>query len=379
MIVSTNPPNYTTRFNGKSITVEFSKYVDHRTVESAVFVSPSLGQLDFDWSGREVEIRFSGSLRRSTTYVVTIGTDVADLNNHNKMAQSYALAFTTGEDIDHGAISGKIFTARETDSPQGVLIFAYKLDSLQADTLDPRKTKPDYVTQSGKDGGFLLQHLTFGAYRVIAVRDEYRNLLYDPETDEFAVQPGEIVLTPSDTLSAGIWMRLSKDDTTAVRLTKAASTGPRHVVLEFSSPIDTSGLGPWNFQITDTLSQKSIAVLSVCPIFPKITSVVLVTELQRTNNAYRTEVRDLKGVNGLPINATANRLPFTGADSRDTLGPRIAACSITDSAKEIDLQPKFLLTFSDAVQRESAVMSTSMLDSSRNTIPVELRWLSDAV
>ena len=377
-LASTIPPNYTTRFHGNSITLEFNKYVDHRTVEGAVFISPSLGQLQFDWSGHEVEIRFPGTLRRSTTYVVTIGTDVADLNNHNKMAQSYTLAFTTGEDIDHGAIAGKIFTQKESDSPLGVMIFAYKLDGLRPDTLDPRTTKPDYVTQSGKDGGFLLQHLTFGSYRVIAVRDEFKNLLYDPETDEFGTQPDEIVLTPRDTLKAGVWMILGKEDTTAIRMTKAAATNARHVTIDFSSPIDTMGLSPGWFSIRDTLNGKHVTVLSACPMFPKLTSVVLVTDTQHAGLGYRVEIASLRGINGLLINPSADRLTFTASESRDTLGPRIASLSISDSAREIDLQPKFLLTFSDAVKRESAEKSITLADSSRSTIPLSLHWLSDA-
>jgi hypothetical protein len=232
VVASTFPPNYTTRFSGSRLSIEFNKYVDHRSVEGAIFISPSLGQLEFDWSGREVEIRFQGKLRRSTTYVVTIGTDVADLHNRNKMAQSYTLAFTTGEDIDHGAIEGRVFPKKETDPPIGVMVFAYKIDGLNPDTLDPRNVRPDYVTQSGKNGNFLLQHLAFGTYRLIAVRDEYKNLLYDPEVDEYGVQAVDISLTPKDTLTSFVWMRLEKEDTTAVRLIKASASDRRHLAVE---------------------------------------------------------------------------------------------------------------------------------------------------
>ncbi|MCX6133591.1 MAG: Ig-like domain-containing protein [Ignavibacteriales bacterium] len=377
-VASTIPANYATRFSGRSITLEFNEYVDHRSVEGAVFVSPSLGQLEFDWSGREVEIRFAGTLRRSTTYVVTIGTDVVDLHNRNKMAQSYTLAFTTGEDIDHGAVEGRVFPRRETDPALGAMIFAYRLDGLNPDTLDPRTTKPDYVTQSGKDGGFLLRHLTFGSYRIIAVRDDYKNLLYDPETDEFGAQPDEIVLTPTDTLKAGVWMRLGKEDTTAVRMTKAASTNNRHVMIELSSPMDTSGLSANWFRVSDTVSQKPLGVLSVCPVIPKMTSVVVVTDTQRAGEGYRVEISSLRGVNGLRVSPSANRLTFSGSEVRDTLAPRIASISLADSAKEIDLQPKFLLSFSDAVKRERAGNSISLIDSSRSAVPLRLRWLSDA-
>ncbi len=377
-IISTVPANYTTRFNGNTITIEFDKYVDHRSVEGAVFISPSLGRLEYDWSGREVEIRFSGQLRRSMTYVLTIGTDVADLHNHNKMAQSYTLAFTTGEDIDHGAIEGRVFPLKESDSPLGVMVFAYKLDGLNPDTLDPRTTKPDYVTQTGKDGGFLLRHLAFGTYRVIAVKDEYKNLLYDPETDEYATEPEEIALTPSDTLKPGVWMKLGKEDTAAVRLTKIASTNQLHLTIEFSSQIDTSGLDKNWFLIIDTLTQKRLGVQSANPLFPKMTAAFFVTDTQTAGRGYRLEISTLRGANGLGLSPIANRLTFSGSELKDSLAPRILSVSLSDSAKEIDLQPKFLLQFSDAVQREAAGKAISLMDSSRNSVPLTLNWHSDA-
>jgi hypothetical protein len=377
-VASTIPANYTTRFNGKSLTIEFNKYVDHRSVEGALFISPSLGQLQFDWSGREVEIRFTGTLRRSTTYVVTVGTDVADLHNRNKMAQSFTLAFTTGEDIDHGAIEGRVFPRKETDPALGVMVFAYKLDGLNPDTLDPRTTTPDYVTQTGKDGAFLLRHLAFGTYRVIAVRDEYKNLLYDPETDDYSTEPEEIALTPSDTLKPGVWMKLRKEDTTAVRLTKVASINQRHLTLEFSAPFDTSGLQKNWFRIVDTLTEKGVAVRSVSPVFPKMTSALVVTDSQAAGVGYRLEISTLRGTNGLELSPIANRLTFSGSELRDSLVPRISAISVSDSAKDIDLQPKFLLHFTDAVRREGASKAISLVDSTRNLIPLTLNWLSDA-
>jgi hypothetical protein len=377
-VAFTNPPNYTTRFTGTSITLEFNEYVDHRSVEGAIFISPSLGELEFDWSGREVEIRFPGKLRRYTTYVVSVGTDVADTHNRNKMAQSYTLAFSTGEDIDHGAVEGRIFPHKETDPSLGVMIFAYKLDGLNPDTLDPRTTKPDYVTQTGKNGDFLLRHLAFGSYRVMAVRDDYKNLLYDPEVDEFGVQPEEIALTPADTLKSGVWMKLEKEDTSAVRLLKVSPTNQRHLVVEFSSAIDTTGLSASWFRILDTLDQKPLAVQSVCPVFPTLASTLVVTDTQTFGSTYRLGVLLLRGVNGLVVSPAAYQLTFSGSEAKDTLGPRIASFSVSDSAREIDLQPRFLLHFSDAVQRAEAGKAITLLDSTRNLVPVSLRWLSDA-
>ncbi|MEX0737056.1 MAG: Ig-like domain-containing protein, partial [Bacteroidota bacterium] len=116
LIVSTIPPPGTTLFAGDRVILEFDEYVDRRSVEQSIFVSPPVGSLEFDWSGREVEITFSDRLRENTTYVVNIGTDVVDLRNRNKMAQAFSFAFSTGGEIDFGAIEGKVYTSKPADA-----------------------------------------------------------------------------------------------------------------------------------------------------------------------------------------------------------------------------------------------------------------------
>lgn len=377
-IVSTKPPNYTTRFNSNSITIEFSKYVDHRTVEGAVFISPSLGTLEFDWSGRDLEIRFSGKLRRSTTYVVTVGTDAADLNNHNKMARAYSLAFSTGDDIDHGGIAGRVFPRRDADSPLGVMVFAYRLNGLNPDTLNPTITKPDYVTQTGKNGDFALQHLSFGVYRVFAIRDEYKNLLYVPEVDDYAAAPSDIGITFTDTLKSEVWLKLAKEDTTATRMIKVAPTNRRHVLAEFSSAVDTGSLKSIWFRVADTSSQSRLKVFSVYPVYPKMSSVIVVTDTQSSKAVYRLSVDSLRGANGLRVNPTANTLVFNSSEASDTLPLRIQSVSLPDTSKDVELAPEVSLQFSDAVEKGSAEKAITLVDSSRNPIPIAFRWLSDA-
>jgi hypothetical protein len=377
-VVATDPPNYTTHFSGTSITVEFSEYVDHRTVEGAVFVSPSLGTLQYDWSGRELEIGFSEKLRRSTTYVVTIGTDAADLNNHNKMVQTYTLAFSTGDDIDHGGITGRVLPRKDTDSPLGVMVFGYKLHDLNPDTLNPAVTKPDYVTQTGKNGEYSLQHLSFGSYRVFAVRDEYKNLLYDPEVDDYAAAPSDIAVTPGDTLRPDLWMKLSREDTTAIRLIKASPPNRRHVLAEFSAPIDTGAISTSWFRIADTLNSSMLRVISVYPVYPKMATVVLVTDTQSFRNVYRVSVDSLRGANGLRINTTASSLIFNGSEVNDTVPLRILSTSIPDTSRDVELTRELSIQFSEAVDRGKTEKAISFVDSSRHQIPFSVRWLSDA-
>ena len=120
--------------------------MDKRTLRDAIFISPYIeGNIELDWSGTSVQIIFPGKLKENTTYVVTIGTDVVDYNNQNRMAEAYTLTFSTGETIDRRVITGKVYDAK----PEGVLIFAYRTFE---DTINPSHTKPDYLSQTGTDG-----------------------------------------------------------------------------------------------------------------------------------------------------------------------------------------------------------------------------------
>ena len=89
---------------------EFSEYIDRRSFEESVFISPA-GQKspEFDWSGKEVDVILPYELKPEKTYTVTIGTDVQDVNNRNKMAEPFTLAFSTGNKIDSGFIHGKVY------------------------------------------------------------------------------------------------------------------------------------------------------------------------------------------------------------------------------------------------------------------------------
>ena len=108
-IIRTLPDSNAVRVQTGSVELEFSEYVDRRSVEESIFISPYVGELQFDWSGTQVTFTFPQSLRRNTTYVVNVGTDVADLRAQNRMSSGFTLAFSTGDSIDQGYISGRVF------------------------------------------------------------------------------------------------------------------------------------------------------------------------------------------------------------------------------------------------------------------------------
>src|SRR5690606_15735372 len=100
-IVEVFPADGTTNFDEDYFEIGFSEYVDKRSVQDAIFISPAIeGEIEYDWSGKYLRVNFSQKLKDNTTYVVTIGTDVADLNNKNRMSEAFIFTFSTGNEID---------------------------------------------------------------------------------------------------------------------------------------------------------------------------------------------------------------------------------------------------------------------------------------
>ncbi|MBP8975801.1 MAG: Ig-like domain-containing protein, partial [Bacteroidetes bacterium] len=118
-IISTIPANGSTNFKGSRIRIEFNQYVDEQSVEESIFISPYVGQLEFKWHGKKVDIVFEDTLRSNITYVVTVGTDVTGYYTKTRMAQSFTLAFSTGSNINRGDLSGSIIPRNENDTKSG--------------------------------------------------------------------------------------------------------------------------------------------------------------------------------------------------------------------------------------------------------------------
>jgi hypothetical protein len=253
-VVEMIPQNGSTNYRENYVEFTFSEYVDKRSVQDAFFMSPSQeGAIEFDWSGKSVEVIFEDSLRENTTYIITIGTEVKDLNNGNNMASSLNLTFSTGNEIDYCSVEGKIYDKKSL----GTMIFAYML----GDTIpDPAVQKPEYLTQAGDDGNFKLLGMAPANYRIFAVKDEFKNLVYNVGEDRYGAPFRDVLLTKQDSLFTGLNFQLTIEDTLKPQLSSVTMTDEHHFLVEFSERIDSSRISPANFSIYDSTSNKKIEI-----------------------------------------------------------------------------------------------------------------------
>ena len=372
-IIATVPDSNAIHVKDNSIGLEFSEYVDRRTVEESIFISPYVGELEFDWGSTDVTVRFGQKLKENTTYVVNVGTDIKDLRAGNRMAAGYTLAFSTGDSIDRGLISGRVFD----EKPEGVMIFAYALKNYNPDTLDPSREKPDYIMQTGKDGKFRLSNIAFGRYRVIAVRDEYHNLVYDKQLDQFGVPVSDTAVTAEQPGVSDLWFRLSQEDTTGPFVTAAVPLNDRHLQVRLSEPPDSVSFADARFSVVDTLTLKPVPLVLVSRgrVVPTVVDLITQGKLD-SGAAYRVTVRKVFDRAGNPMDTANASVVFTGTANPDTIRPVPHVHGITDSAKGIPLGQIPEIAFSEPVLHEPVEMGVTFLDSGKAVVPTSLRWMN---
>jgi hypothetical protein len=370
-IVATAPDTNAVRVTGNEITLEFDKYVDRRTLEESIFISPHLGDLEFAWSGKEVTISFAEALRPRTTYVVNVGTDVADLREHNRMSAGFTLAFSTGDSIDRGSIGGQVYDER----PEGVMIFAYRLDTIDRDTLNPARAKPDFIMQTGRQGKFRLSNLPLGQFRLFAVRDEYKNLIYDRETDEIGMTQGDIALRERQERVDGISFRLMKEDTTRPFVTGAAALHRQEVDVHLNESLDSMRIGQVVAQVQDTTSGRSIPVEAAFwkQAQPPTLGVILASPLD-SPAVYRVHVSGGVDASGNLLNEANSTGTFEGTARKDTSFVRLSVTGVRDSTKGVRPDVHLELVFSEPVQRGPLMHAVSLVDTlGRKSEPMQ-RW-----
>lgn len=191
VVIETEPRNGATNVTATAVRFVFDDYVD-RSVRNAITVLPAV-RFQTSYAGDEVEVTFTDTLAPNTTYTVTLGTSWTDVRG-NTPAQSTTIAFSTGASLDSGVVAGKVFGA----SLASVSVFCYPQQQADSATFSPRTVRPLYYQSLGTTGLFAIRGLADGRYRVLAVRDENRNLLLDG-TEEYSIAPQDVVVVAGRT------------------------------------------------------------------------------------------------------------------------------------------------------------------------------------
>ncbi len=371
-IVDVYPPDGTTNFQGDHLEIEFSKYVVKSSLNDALFISPAVnGQITFDWTGKSVDINFPEPLKKNVTYVITVGTDLVDYNNHNRMANSYTFTFSTGNEIDKRTLAGKVYDQKA----DGVMIFAYKIGSNE---IDPLHDKPDYISQTGSDGTFKISGLAEGKYRLFAIRDQYKDMLFQPSQDEYGCPSEDIFLARNDSAKSGINFMLTKRDTIPPRLISSTMTDEYHILVGFTKDIDSSVIRSNNFYLFDSTASKNISPVFAFKGTAKPAEMVLVIQdkipLQDEVFLFARKLKDTFG-----NIFEHDHSQVTISDRADTSKPGILKTIPDNGYSKADFSKQnFVFYFTDAFDTAQARTGISLTDTLGHSFGYDISYIDDA-
>ncbi|WP_420454193.1 Ig-like domain-containing protein [Rubrivirga sp.] len=259
VLVETSPADGATNVTERTLRLTFSERLAS-AAGAAVTVTPA-GDVppEVRVRGREIEVTLP-ALRDSTTYVVTVGTALADQRSVALRAP-ITVAFATGDVIDRGRIAGVV---REPDTGAGVgglAVWAYALPDTTARP-DARAVAPDYRTETGADGAFRLEYLRPGPYAVAVVQDRNRNSRADPG-ERFAVAPRPVLRATADSAtSAPATFWTTALDTIPPVAQRLRPVSDRRLAVRFSEPVLLRDAAAWaaSVAVADSASGAAVPV-----------------------------------------------------------------------------------------------------------------------
>ena len=192
--LSYKPENASLNFNTKVIEVQFNEYIVLKDVANQFIITPQTKEMpDIQASGKKLKITFNEELLPNTTYKMAFGNSITDLNESNVL-QNFEYIFSTGSTIDSLKLSGQILNAQDKKPATQVLVGLYKSDANDSIIY---KDKPLYISKTDGAGNFSFNYLPDSKFKMVGIKDQNKNLLYDGSEEQIAIT--KELISPKDT------------------------------------------------------------------------------------------------------------------------------------------------------------------------------------
>ncbi len=248
------PKNASVNFNQKIIEIEFNEFITLKDVANQFIITPQTNQIPLiEAVGKKIKIVFEEKLLQNTTYKLSFGNSIIDIRESNAI-QNFEYVFSTGSIIDSLAINGFVVSGNNNKTLSNIIVGLYLPNSEDSIVF---KEKPLYITKTNTEGKFSFRYLPNSPFKIMAIKDDNKNLMYDGSIEEIGFNINTI--NPTDTFP--IQLKLFKEKPNKQFLKKTITPEYGKAILIYNIGVD---------QITK-ISGKGIISYSTNPLKDSLT------------------------------------------------------------------------------------------------------------
>lgn len=178
-LIESIPSNKSINYTGREFKFIFDERVTAEKLKSQLLITPHIeNKFKIKLKKNQLTILFEEDFHDSTTYTLNFADGVTDVTEKTP-ALNLSLAFSTGHYIDSIYVNGKITDLYTNEDQEGYLVALYKL----TDSTDVLKDKPRYFAKTNEKGQFLIENIKNDYYKILAFKDENKNLILNPENE----------------------------------------------------------------------------------------------------------------------------------------------------------------------------------------------------
>ena len=215
-LLKATPADQTRNFTGKKIVLEFDEYFKLNNQYQEISISPAQERSpEYTQKQKSLIIELKDSLQKNTTYVISFGKAIADVNEGNTI-KNLTYVFATGPSIDSLTISGTVSNALTQQKEKEALVLLF---NLKQDSMLFRKKKPTLFTTTDSAGNFKFSNLKPDAYKIYALKETSGDKIYNNDNELIAFKANPIQLKKD---TSGINLTLFKETPDNLRFTNRA-------------------------------------------------------------------------------------------------------------------------------------------------------------
>lgn len=182
-VVKSVPENTSVNFSSSVVEILFDEFIALKDLQNQFVMTPQTTENpEIEVSGKKLKIKFKEVLLPNTTYKLNFGNAICDIHESTPI-QNFEYVFSTGAIIDSLTLSGTVKHAFDKSPSDKFLVGLY--DAIASDSIVYQQ-KPLYVTKTDAEGNFNFNYLPNKKFKLAAIHDVNKNLLYDGENEEIA-------------------------------------------------------------------------------------------------------------------------------------------------------------------------------------------------